>query len=179
MMGVGKFLLAVAVTMASTASAYTVKPGDMIVRASVGPSVNVLRLDVATKATPASGIQLGVDFDYALDGAWAVASSLRGTFAPGFVDGNVGVGAKYRVLQLNAPFIPYASAQAIGAVGGPLGYGDIHTNVGVRVAAGMDYFVRRDLSVGLEVATEGSLLLTPLVQPEASVDALVAVGWRF
>jgi hypothetical protein len=162
----------------TSAHAYTVNPGDLLLRAVVGPSVNVMRLDVATKATPPAGLLVGVDFDYSFDGAWALTSSLRTTFSPGYLDGNLGVGAKYRVLQLNAPFIPYASAMAVAAIGGPLGYGDVHLNIGVRAAGGVDYFVRKNLSVGLELAAEGTVLLLPIAQPESSVEGLVTVGWR-
>jgi hypothetical protein len=171
-------LVLCALLLAGGAHAYTVNPGDLLLRGVVGPSVNVIRLDVATKATPAAGLLFGIDFDYSFDGAWALTSSLRTTFSPGYLDANLGVGAKYRVLQLNAPFIPYASAMVVAAVGGPLGYGDIHLNGGVRAAGGVDYFVRKNLSVGLEIAAEGTVLVTPIVQPESSVEALVTVGWR-
>ena len=160
------------------AGAYTVRTGDMLVRGVVGASVNVLRLDVATRATPPGGMLIGVDFDYSIDGAWSVASSLRPVLSPGFVDANLGIGAKYRVIQLDAPFIPFATAQVTTALGGPLGYGDVHFNLGGRVGAGIDYFVMRNLALGIEISTELSGLLTPLPAAEWSTDALVGVTWR-
>jgi hypothetical protein len=169
---------ATVVGLAGPAQAYTVKGGDVLVKGITGASVNVARLDVATKATPPAGLALGADIDWSFDGAWSLAVSLRPVLSPGFVDGSVGVGARYRMLQLDAPFIPFAVAQVTTAVGGPLGYGDVHVNVGARLGAGVDYWVMRDLAVGVEIGTEGSALLTPLLAPEWSTDALIGITWR-
>ena len=148
-------------------------------RGVTGASVNVARLNVATKATPAAGMILGADLDWSFDGAWSLATSIRPVFSPGFVDVGVGIGAKYRVLQLEAPFIPFATAQVTSALGGPLGYGDTHFNLGLRLAGGVDYFVMRDLAVGVEIGTEASALLAPLPAAEWTTEALVGVTWRF
>jgi hypothetical protein len=164
---------------ATPAAAYTVEGGDVLVKGVVGASVNVARLDVATKATPPGGMLLGADIDWSFDGSWSLATSLRPVLSPGFVDGSVGVGARYRVLQLDAPFIPFAVAQVTTAVGGPLGYGDVHWNVGARVGGGVDYWVMRDLAVGVEISTEASALVVPLPAFEWSTDALVGVTWRW
>jgi hypothetical protein len=163
----------VALGLSSAASAYTVKPGDLLIR-----GVNVARLNVATKATPPAGMVMGVDLDWSFDGDWSLATSLRPTLSPGFVDANVGVGAKYRVLSLDAPFIPFATAQLTTALGGPLGYGDVHWNVGGRLAGGVDYFVMRDLAVGLEIGSEVSALAVPLLAAEWTTEVLVGVTWR-
>ncbi len=167
-----------ALLLSSSASAYTVKPGDLLVKGIAGASVNVARLNVATKATPPAGMLIGADLDWSFDGNWSLMASVRPVLSPGFIDGNVGIGARYRLLQLDAPLIPWASAQLITAVGGPLGYGDLHVNVGARVGGGVDYFVTRDLAVGVEVNTEGSALLAPLVGAEASTDVLFGVTFR-
>lgn len=164
---------------AGSASAYTVEAGDLLVRPVVGASVNVLRLDVATRATPPAGLLVGVDVDYAITGPWNVTAAFRPVLAPGFVDAGLMAGAKYRWVQLEAPFIPYASAGLTTALGFPLGYGDVHWNVGARVAAGVDYFVLRDLAVGFEVGGEASWLVTPLGAAELSADALLGITWRF
>lgn len=168
----------VAALLLSTA-AYTVEPGDVLVRPVVGASVNVLRLPAATRATPQGGMVLGVDVDWSWDGALSLAGAFRPVLSPNYIDGNLGIGAKYRVVQLNAPFLPYASLMLTTAVGGPLGAGDVHVNpVGLRVGGGVDYFVMRNLAVGLEMAAEVSLLAAPLVQPEASTEILAGVTWR-
>ena len=171
-------VVVVAGIFASDAGAYTVRPGDMLLRGVAGAGVNVASLDVATKATPAAGMVMGVDFDWSFDGDWSLATSLRPTFSPGFVDANVGVGAKYRVLSLDAPFIPFATGQVTTALGGPLGYGDVHWNVGARLAGGVDYFVMRDLAVGLEIGSELSTLAVPLLAAEWTTEVLVGVTWR-
>ncbi len=170
--------LALIFACAQSASAYTVRPGDMLIRGVTGASVNVARLNVATKATPPAGLVLGADFDYSIDGDWSFAASLRPVFSPGFVDANLGLGAKYRALFLEAPFIPFATAQLTTAIGGPLGYGDVHSNFGARVGGGVDYFVMRDLAVGLEIGTEVSLLATPLLAAEWTTDVILGVTWR-
>lgn len=159
--------------------AYSVRSGDLLIRPVVGPSVNFLRLSVATKKTPPAGLLFGVDLDYHVLREVAVTGSLRPTFSPGFFDGNLSLGAKYRLVQLEAPFIPYASAALAFAFGFPLGYGDAHGNLGLRLAGGVDYFVMRDLAIGVEVGIEPSYLFAPLPFPEISVDALFGVTFRF
>ena len=167
------FFVVVAALLATSASAYTVKPGDLLIK-----GVNVARFNVATKATPPAGLLLGADLDWSFDGNWSLAASVRPVLSPGFIDGNVGLGARYRVLQLDAPLIPWVLAQLVTAVGGPLGYGDLHVNLGARLGGGVDYFVMRNLAVGIEVATECSALLTPLLGAEASTEVLLGVSWR-
>ena len=166
-----------AALLLSTA-AYTVSPGDLLVRPVIGASVNVVRLKAATRDTPQGGMLLGVDLDWSFDGAWALAAAFRPVLSSDYVDANLGVGAKYRVIQLNAPFIPYASLMATTAVGGPMGFGDMHVNAGLRLAGGVDYWVMRDLAVGIEMAGEASHLFVPISQPEVSTEILAGVTWR-
>jgi hypothetical protein len=175
----GALALALGVLSAGTAEAYTVKGGDLLVRPVVGASVNVLRLDVATRATPPAGMLVGVEADYAITGEWNVAASLREVLAPGFLDTQLGLGAKYRLLATEAPLIPYASLLATFAFGAPLRYGDAHLNVGARLALGTDYFVMRDLAVGAEVSLEPSFLAAPLAALEVTAEALVGLTYRF
>lgn len=170
--------LSALVLPAAPASAYSVKAGDLLVRPVAGASVNVVRFPAATRATPQGGMLLGVDLDWSFDGALAFTGALRPVLSPGYVDMNLGLGAKYRLVQLGAPFIPYGSAMLTSALGGPVGHGDLHWNEGLRLAGGVDYFVMRDLAVGLEMAAEGSLLFVPVVTPEVSTELLAAVTFR-
>ncbi len=176
---IAAFFFAAASTFATGASAYTISAGDITAKAVVGASVNALRLDVATKATPPAAMVIGVDVDYAITSQLGVSGILRPGISPSFVDGASGVGVKYRVTQLDAPFIPYVSAHAVAALGAPLGYGDFHLNFGARAAVGVDYFIMRNLAVGIEVASDATFLVVPLPAPEVSVDALFGVTWRF
>ncbi len=161
-----------------TLASYTVEPGDVLVRPVAGASVNVVRLPAATRATPQGGMVLGLDIDWSWDGAWSLAAAVRPVLSPNYLDGSIGIGAKYRLVQLNAPFLPYASLLATTALGGPLGAGDLHVNGGARLAGGVDYFVMRNLAIGLEMAAEVSYLFTPIARPEASSEILVGVTWR-
>jgi len=170
---------ALVATLSTEASAYTVGTGDMLIRPVAGASVNVLRFSAASRATPQGGMVLGVDFDYVFDDALAFTGAFRPVFSPNYVDGNVGAGIKYRVVQLGAPFIPYGSAMLTTALGGPFGAGDLHWNAGVRVAGGVDYWVMRNLAVGLEMAAEVSALFVPVATAEASTEILAGVTWRF
>ena len=159
-------------------AAYTVEPGDILVRPVVGASVNVMRQSAATRATPQGGMVLGVDVDWSFDGALSLAGAFRPVLSPNYLDGNLGIGAKYRVVQLNAPFLPYGSLMATTALGGPLGAGDVHFNLGARLAGGIDYFVMKNLAVGLEMAAELSQLFGAVARPEASTEILAGVTWR-
>lgn len=172
-------VLALGLFAAGSAGAYTVRSGDFLLRPVVGASVNVFRLDVATRATPPAGLLVGLEADYAITGEWNVSASLREVLAPGFLDTQLGVGAKYRLLATEAPLIPYASLLATFAFGAPLQYGDAHLNVGARLALGADYFVLRDLAIGAEVSLEPSFLAAPLPALEVTAEALAGLSYRF
>lgn len=161
------------------AHAYTVAPGDVLVRPMAGASVNVVRYAAATRATPQGGMILGLDVDYAVSGPWAITAALRPVLSADYVDGNLGLGVKHRMLQLDAPLIPYVSLMATAAVGGPVGAGALHVNVGGRAGGGVDYFVMRGLAVGLELGLEVSALTVPTMRAEATADVLAGLSWRF
>jgi hypothetical protein len=164
---------------ATSAGAYTVSAGDLLVKPVAGAAVNVVRFPAATRATPTGGMVLGIDVDYSFDGPINFTAAFRPVLSPNYVDGDLGVGVKYRAVQLGAPFIPYASLMLTTALGGPLGAGDIHYNLGGRLAGGVDYFVMRTFAVGIELSAEVTGLLTPVIQPEATTEILAGVSWRF
>jgi len=166
-------------SFAGEARAYSVEGGNLLVRPLAGVALNVLRLDVATRATPPAGMLTGVDVDYSLDGAWNLAFAYRPALSPGFVDHGVGLGVKYRVVQLEAPFIPYVAGLASTSFGAPLGYGDLHVRLGARAAGGIDYFVLRNLALGLELGAELGGLVTPLPQLELTTTVLAGLTWKF
>lgn len=166
------------VLAAQPAAAYSVDTGDWVLRPVAGASVNVLRLDVATRETPTAGMITGVDLDYGLQGPWSLSAGLRPVLASGFLDFGTRLGAKYRWIQLDAPLLPYLGADATLATGFPLGYGDVHFNTGVRLAVGADYFVTRHLAVSFELGTELSWLWAPIGTAELSQEALLGLSWR-
>jgi hypothetical protein len=168
----------VAALSASPASAYTVEGGNILVRPVMGASVNVLRLEVATRSTPIGGMLMGVDLDYSFDGPFNLTAAIRPVVGPGFIDAQLAAGLKYRVTQLGTPFVPYASAMILGAVGAPLRFGAPHVNAGARAAAGMDYFIMRNLALGVEASVEASLLAYPILFPELTAEVLAGLTWR-
>lgn len=182
-MTVARLLTALFVTcvglFGADAGAYTVAAGDFSLRPVSGASLNFLRLDVATRETPPLGLMVGLDLDYAILPELAVAATFRPVFGDAFVDAQAGFGAKYRLVQTEAPLIPYASLLAVAALGAPLRYGEAHWNVGGRVALGADYFIVRDVTLGIELGTEASWLVRPIGALELTAELLLGVGWRF
>ena len=168
-----------ALVVSSSASAYSVQGGDVMAKVVAGAAVNVVRLDVATRGTPPAAMIIGVDVDYSIDGPWNVTAQFHPGFSPGYITGDLGIGLKYRVVQLQAPIIPYGALLATGALGGPVSYGDAHVNAGLRLAGGVDYFVTRHLALGVEIAAQASELFTPLLQPEISTSFTAGLSWRF
>ena len=161
------------------AHAYTVQTGDQMVRTTMGLSSNFMRYEVVTKETPANAFLTGLGYEYALDGPWNVVGQIAPGFADGFIDLRLGGGAKYRLIQLEMPLIPYAEAQLISAFGIPTRYQELHFNLGMRAGLGFDYFIMRQLSVGLGLAWEFSGLFSPELAPEMSAEGLLSVGWKF
>jgi len=160
------------------AQAYSVEAGDQLFKPWVGASINVLRLDAATRATPPGGMSTGLTYDYSMNGPFNWTLALHPVFATDFIDLGLAVGAKYRVVQLNAPFIPFAQLAVTGAAGFPTRHGDVHFNLGLRPAFGIDYFVMRHLAVGLEVGWDVSYLFEPIMTPEMSTEVGLGITWR-
>ena len=165
--------------VASQTEAYTVQTGDQIIRSSMGLSSNFMRYEVVTKETPPNAFLTRVGYEYALDGPWNVVGHLTPGFADGFVDLRLGGGAKYRLIQLDMPLIPFAEAQVVTAFGLPTRYQELHFNLGVRGALGADYFVMRQLAIGFELGWEFSGLFAPEIAPEMSAEGLLSLAWKF
>jgi len=166
-------------TSSNPAAAYTVQTGDQMVKASLGVSSNFMRYEVVTKDTPANLLLTGVNYEYAFDGPWNAVGHFMPGFADGFIDFRLGAGAKYRLIQLDMPLIPYAQAELTTAFGVPTRYQELHFNLGMRTAVGVDYFVMRQLAVGIELGWELSGLLSPEIAPEMSAEGLFCLGWKF
>lgn len=158
---------------------YEFYAGDVVFKPVAGATINVLRYDKVTRETPKGGMTLGLDVDYLFSDAWAVTAGIRPVFSSGFIELGILAGAKYRLTQTDAPFIPYASLSFVTATLFPVPKGAKHVNIGLRPAVGIDYFVLRNLTVGLELAVEPSVMLTSgATDIEMSIDALFGVAWR-
>ncbi len=173
------FCMAIGLIPATNADAYTLKTGDQMLRAFMGGSTNFMRYEVVTKDTPPSAFLTGLNYEYALDGPWNVVGSFAPGFADGFIDARIGGGGKYRFNELEMPLVPYGEAQLVMALGIPTRYQQEHINLGLRTAVGVDYFVMRQLAVGLELGWEASGLLTPEIAAEMSAEGLLFLGWKF
>ena len=174
------FMLATCLWWGTTsAQAYTVQTGDQMVRTVMGVSSNFMRYEVVTKETPANAFLTGLGYEYALDGPWNVVGQVSPGFADGFIDLRLGGGAKYRLIQLEMPLVPYAEAQVITAFGIPTRYQELHFNMGLRTGLGFDYFVMRQLCVGFGLAWEFSGLFSPEIAPEMTAEGVLSVGWKF
>lgn len=174
------WVVAVLMGLCPAAQAYSVDGGNLIVRPVVGASVNALRLEAATRKSPPGGMLLGVDLDFSVNGPINITAAVRPVVFVGYVDVQLGLGGKYRVTQLGTPFIPYASVMATVAGASQIRWvTQPHANVGLRAALGLDYFVMKNLALGVEVGTEASALLYPMLYPEVTVEALAGVSYRF
>jgi hypothetical protein len=176
------FLFLIGSFYTSSLLAYEINPGDWLLKGVVGPSINLIHEDTATRATPGAGATLGLELDYMFDNSWSVSGAIRPMLAPGFIDLGFGIGAKYRWTQLDMPFIAFASVSITPAILIPVNNpGTAHFNLGLRPTAGCDYFVMRDLSVGVELAVEPSILFGSSYHRriELTVEMLVGATWRF
>lgn len=171
-LGLGLFLAA------PRARAYEVRGGDVLLRPVVGSSAHILHLDVATRATPAAGMVIGLDAEFPADASFSMVGGIRPFLGPRFVDVATWLGGRVRYTELRAPLLPWLSGGAVVSLGGPLGHGEPHGQIGARAAMGVDYFVIRDVAFGLEVGTELAWLWSPLPTLEWSTDVLVGMSWR-
>ena len=162
--------------------AYEINAGNWLLKGVVGPSINLIHEDTTTRETPGAGAILGLELDYMLDNSWSVGGAIRPMLTPGFIDLGFGIGAKYRWTQLEMPLIPFVSVSITPAILIPVnGPGTAHINLGLRPTVGCDYFVMRDLSVGVELALEPSILFGSSYHRriELTVEALAGATWRF
>lgn len=161
------------------ALAYEFEPGDWFLRPIVGARINVIRFDTATRETPGAGMVIGAQGDYMVDISWGVSGELRSVFSPGFVSLGLSGGIKYRFLQTEAPFIPYVATYLTTGFLFPTQTGSFHFNLGLRPCGGLDYFIMRDLAVGLEVGFEPSVMfMSSETKFELGIDTLLGVTWR-
>jgi len=171
-----------ALLFSSVSYAYELNPEDWLLHIGVGPSVNLVREEATSKKSPGAGLLFSADLEYMLDDSWSALAGVRPMLTPGFVDMGFSVGAKYRWTKEVLPFIPFASVSVTPAILLPLSSpGTTHFNVGLRPTVGCDYFVMRNLAVGVELALEPSLILISGADSwfEFTVDFLFGATWKF
>ncbi|MBH1988964.1 MAG: hypothetical protein I8H75_05210 [Myxococcaceae bacterium] len=164
--------------LAFSAWSYEYKPGDWLLHAVLGRSVTFVRDDATTIG---QNILAGLEGEYMLSPRWSVTAAIRPTFGESAVLFGLGVGGKYRWIHAQTPLVPFAAFALtpsfyIPTVDGFKG----HFNLGFRPSGGFEYFVSRDLSLGLEAALTPSFVFGGNTRNtlEASIEVLAGATWR-
>lgn len=159
-------------------SAYEYKPGEWLLRGVLGKAVYFAQ-DPATKID--NNILAGVEVEYMLGSKLSLTGALRPLFANNSVSLGFGAGAKYRFVNREVPLIPFVSLQLTPSVYIPtVSYAKSHFNLGLRPTAGFEYFVARDLCLGIEAAMNPSFVMGGGTSNtmEASFEVLAGATWR-
>ncbi|MEI6805213.1 MAG: hypothetical protein WCK49_01735 [Myxococcaceae bacterium] len=152
-------------------SAYEYKSGEWLLRAVLGKAVYFVQAD---KTVIGDNILTGVELEYMLDPKFSLTGAVRPLFAVGSVNLGFGAGAKYRFVNKEVPLIPFVSLALTPSVYIPtVGEGSSYFNLGIRPTAGFEYFVARDLSLGIEVALNPNF-----IKRDTSFEVLAGATWR-
>lgn len=170
----------IAVLFSSAASAYDFLPGDWFVRPSVGGVFNVARADLTfTDETPWAGFALNADLDYMVDDNFAATVGTTPYISKDHIAIGANGGLKYRNVDWINPVIFYASAKASLSFLIPLNQGKFHTNIGLSLGAGIEYFVVRDVAIDFVLELEPSIaLVAGKIHAEFALRPLLGVLWR-
>lgn len=160
--------------------AYDFLPGDWFARPSLGAVFNVLRADLSfNDATPWAGFALNVDLDYMVDENFAVTVGTTPYFSADHMSLGASGGMKYRNVDWLNPVIFYALAEANLGFLIPLNQGKFHTNVGLTLGVGIEYFVVRDVAIDFALELEPSIaFVAGKVYGEFALRPLLGVLWR-
>jgi hypothetical protein len=159
-------------------SAYQYKPGEWLLRGVLGEAVYFAK-DPASNI--GHNIMAGVELEYMLGSKFSVTGAFRPLFAEGSLSLGFGAGAKYRFVNKEVPLIPFVSLQLTPSIYVPtVGYAKSHFNLGFRPTAGFEYFIARDLSLGIEAALNPSFVMGGGTgnAMEASFEVLAGATWR-
>lgn len=159
---------------------YEFQARDWQLKAVVGADVRSIKYEQITKETPGAGAVLGLDLDYMFEKSLSALGTVHSVFLPGAFDLQFGGGAKYRLPVQTSPFIPYVSGQLyFGFLIPSMPGRSMHFNVGPKVSGGFDYFVLRNLAVGLDVSLFPSFMKTSGAKSfEMAFDIVLGVSWR-
>lgn len=164
--------------LALNAFSYEYKPAEWLIRGVLGNAVYFVQ-DPNTNI--GNNILLGVEVEYMLSSNLSVTGALRPLFAKQAVVLGFGAGAKYRFFSREMPLVPFVSLGLTPSVYiSTSSYGSSHFNLGLRPTGGFEYFVSRDLSLGLEAVLNPSFVMggnTSNVM-ESSVEVLLGATWR-
>ena len=125
-----------------TAAARTVEPGAVLLGAYIGPGFRLGSTLGGSRAYFLIGAQGEYSFDKNLSAVGDLSVGLSGTLPL-----RLHLGARYRLSEIDLPLSPYVQAQvAVGELFNVIGAN--LTFLGLRLAAGADYFLTGDLGVG-------------------------------
>ncbi|MBL4819170.1 MAG: outer membrane beta-barrel protein [Deltaproteobacteria bacterium] len=165
--------------LGAQASAYHFKAGEVWMRGLLGQVVYFAQ-DSSTQINTGA-IEMSLEADYMFDSNWSVGGTFRPLFAPQRVVLGFGAHAKYRMVKKELPVVPYASFGVIPSfmiATNPGGKG--HFNLGLRPAAGLEYFITRNLALGLEAGITPSFIFGSGTRNtmEATFDILFGATWK-
>ncbi len=164
--------------LALPVSAYQYKPGEWLLRGILGKSV-VFVQDPMTQID--TNILTGLEVEYMVGPKLSVTGAVRPLFAVRSVSLGFGAGAKYRFVNKEVPLISFVSLQLTPSAYIPTTTGvKSHFNLGLRPTAGFEYFVARDLVLGIEAALNPSFVMGggTTNNMEASFEVLASATWR-
>lgn len=123
----------------------------------------------------------GFEFENLLSDRWSLGVGVKPLFARNrFVLGLAGT-AKYRFLSDSIPVIPFVSVGLSPSVLlATEWFFTAHFNLGLRAAAGIEYFIAPNLGLSLEAGLTPSLVWGKGVTRgfESTADILVGLSWR-
>ena len=161
------------------ASAYEFKAGEIWIRGLLGETVYFAQDRQTSIQTGA--IEVSMEVDYMLDSAWSLGATFRPAFAVNRVVLGFGAHGKYRMVKKDFPVVPYASFGVIPSfMIATDTNGKSHFNLGLRPAGGLEYFVSRNLALGLEAGVTPSFVFGGKTtnMMEATFDILFGATWK-
>jgi hypothetical protein len=126
-------------------------------------------------------ILTGFEFDYVLRPQWSIGAGIRPMFGTNVVVLGFTAHGKYRFVNKDMPLVPYLSFAIAPSFMIPTRSNfNSHFNLGFRPAVGFEYFVARDLALGLEAGMTPSFLFGKGTSNtmEATFEVLAGVTWR-
>ena len=164
--------------LALPALAYEYKPNEWLLRAVLGEAVYFVQ---DSTSSIGNNLLAGVELEYMMGSKFSLTGAMRPLFATSSVVLGFGFGAKYRFVNKEVPLIPFVSLALTPSIYIPTtAFGRSHFNLGLRPTAGFEYFVARDLALGIEAALNPSFLISggTTNAMECSFEVLAGATWR-